>query len=190
VTHSRRHPFNARHLRGWLAAAALAALIAAAAAAAAPPGERELLSGDQIKITADTLVADSANRTAEFSGHVEAVQGTTVIRSDRLIIHYRAAGGQPAPEGAPQGNIQRIEAIGNVVIEMDQRVARSERAVYETDAGTLVLTGPNTTVREGENSIQGSRVTLYRAEERIKVEGEGQRRVEAIFFPNASPPSD
>lgn len=190
MTHSRRFLSKAHVLRGWLAAAALALLTAAPAAAADPPGERDLLTGDRIKITADTLVAESAKRTAEFSGNVVAVQGTTVIHSDRLVIHYREGDTPSAPGGTPQGNIERIEAIGNVVIEMDQRVARSDRAVYEAASGTLVLTGPNTTVREGENSIQGSRVTLYRTEDRIKVEGEGRRRVEAVFFPSASPPSD
>lgn len=190
MANSPPNPSKFKHLRAGLRACALVLLLAAAAAAAEAPRQPDLISKEPIRITADSLTADTANRTAEFSGHVEAVQGATVIRSDRLIIRYRAGRAAEGSSAAPEGAIERIEAIGSVVIEMGNRVARSQRAVYEADDGTLVLTGPDTNVREGGNTIQGSRITLYRAEDRIKVEGEGQRRVEAVFFPQPSPPSD
>lgn len=155
------------------------------AAWAEEPGEDLLgLSGEgPIQVTADELVADSRNRTAEFVGNVEAVQGEVVIRSKRLKIRYSDSGGGTG-EGI-EGKIDTITASGDVRIRFGERTAEAETAEYRVVEGVLVLSGEGARILEGGNSITGRRITLYRDDERITVEGGEKQRVRAIFLPSS-----
>jgi lipopolysaccharide export system protein LptA len=148
------------------------------------PLSSPLNNKEEIKISADTLDADNRNRTFVFGGNVKVVQGTTVITSEKLKVWYKSDGEQGATK---EGNsrIQDIEASGNVVILFDGRTAKSDTARYSTENETLTLLGDNATILDGKNAISGSKITLYRAKDRITVEGSSKGRVEAVFFPDS-----
>lgn len=142
------------------------------------------LSADKpIQITADELVADNRNRTAEFIGNVKAVQGDVVIQSKRLQIVYSETGG--GNKTGLEGKIDTIAAAGDVTIQFGNRVATTDRAEYRSSEGVLILSGEGSRVVEGDNSITGSRITLYRESDRITVEGGEEGRVKVIFFPSS-----
>lgn len=142
------------------------------------------LSADKpIEITADELVADNRKRTAEFIGNVKAVQGDVVIQSERLQIVYSDTGGDS--EKGLEGKIDTIAAAGDVTIRFGTRVATTDKAEYRSSEGVLVLSGEGSRVVEGDNSITGSRITLYRESDRITVEGGEEGRVKVIFFPSS-----
>ena len=63
----------------------------------------------------------------------------------------------------------------------DQYQAKTDEAQYDVKTMTIVLAGENSTVTSGQNSISGSKIILYRADGRVKVEG-GKNRVNAVFF--------
>lgn len=139
---------------------------------------------ERVHITADKLVAESAARSAEFTGNVRAVQGTTVITADRLKIFYKETptpGSENSPE-AETGAVEKIHCSGKVVIHFDDKVAVSQDAVYTADDGILVLTGAGTKVTSQNNSVVGEKITVFRNEDRMLVQGGGQQRVEAVFF--------
>jgi lipopolysaccharide export system protein LptA len=138
---------------------------------------------EPIKITSDTLEADNRNQTFLFKGNVKVIQGSTEITSERLKVWYKSDGGGQgtSPDGASR--IRDIEAGGNVVILFDGRTAKSERALYSADKGTLTLLGENATIIDGKNTIRGSKITLYRTQDRITVEGDRPGRVEVDIFP-------
>ncbi|HHP7236651.1 MAG TPA: lipopolysaccharide transport periplasmic protein LptA [Desulfobacterales bacterium] len=162
-------------------------LIAAASAAAAaqPDASREAAAGSrQIRITADQLTTHSEENFAEFSGNVEAVQGDFTIRSESLRIYFRREGQASESEAVGQDSIHQIVAEGNVRINTGQQTAKSDRAEYSVKEGTLVLIGEGSTVTDGLNSIEGSRLTLNRNTGKITVEG-GEQRVRAVFYPNS-----
>lgn len=142
-----------------------------------------LSSEEQVQITADELVADNQERSIEFIGNVEAVQGDIVIHSNRLRIIYSDSEGQQG-QGL-QGGVDTLTATGDVTIHFGNRVATTEMAEYRSNEGVLVLSGKGSRVVEGENSIIGSRITLYREDDRITVEGGEKERVKAIFFPSS-----
>lgn len=150
------------------------------------PADNVAPTGEQIQITADKLVSHSGENYAEFIGNVEATQGSFVMRSDRLRIFYRR--GADITKSKPSGGeaIDKIVAIGNVKIKSDNRQAETEYAEYTVNDGNLVLTGENSTVTDGKNSIKGSKITLNRINGRITVEGNEKNRVKAIFFSNRS----
>ena len=157
-------------------------------AAQESPLSSPLNSSEKIKITSDTLEANNKKRSFLFKGRVKVVQGETVIDSDELFIRYRSDEDAPQSQPPTENNkIERIEARGNVVILFDGRTAKSDKAVYLGDEEILQLIGENSTVIDGPNKITGSKITLYRTEDRIKVEGSPnnpKQRVTAIIFPD------
>ena len=144
----------------------------------------ESVSSEDIHITSDRLVIDNQARAAEFSGRVRAVQGTFVINSDSLKIYYRTTEEAGTTLSEDSDSIERIVAQGNVKILMDEKVATTSEAEYRTDTQVLVLSGPGSKIVSENNSITGSKITFYRVDERVIVEGQADKRVEAQFFSN------
>ncbi len=147
------------------------------------PGFAEQSDGpkkrDPIRITADKLVTDNAKRSAQFSGNVKAVQGNTVITSDRLSIFYTSAGGSSS--ATPGSNIERLKAEGKVRIEFDNKVAVSNQAVYIIAERKLVLSGPGSKVVSGQDEISGSKITFFRDDGQVILEGDEKNRVNDII---------
>jgi len=137
------------------------------------------VKGDPIRITADKLVTDNAKRSAQFSGNVKAVQGDTVITADRLTIFYKSGGGSSSATSG--SNIERLEAEGQVRIEFDNKVAVSNQAVYIIAERKLVLSGPGSKVVSGQDEISGSKITFFRDDGRVALEGDDKNRVNAII---------
>lgn len=57
-------------------------------------------------------------------------------------------------------DISLIEAQGNVIIHMEKKIAKSDKAVYNVDAGTLVMTG-NPRIQEDKNIYAADKITIY-----------------------------
>lgn len=151
-----------------------------------PGKEPKRISDQAVEITADELISYTDKNYAEFSGNVAAVQGSFAIRSDALRIYYRTTGagiskGTPRPDA-----IEKIVAIGNVVIEADTRRAETDRAEYRLDEDLVVLSGETSVVTDGKNTLTGSKITWFRSTGQINVEGSSQKRVKAVFYSNES----
>ena len=129
------------------------------------------------------MVVDNLARTAEFSGRVRAVQGTFVITSQSLKMYYRATNKASSVVSENSDSIERIVAHGDVKILLDDRVATTSMAEYQTDTQVLVLSGTGSKITSAKNSITGAKITFFRADERVIVEGQEDKRVEAEFFP-------
>ena len=157
--------------------------MATAGLADAEPSATEQSAGP-IRITADKLETNSRTNSAQFTGSVRAVQGDTVLTADRLTLFFdsKTGGGTtvPGPADASSG-IKRIEARGHVRIEFDNRVAVGEQAVYITDERKLVLEGPGAKVVSGKDEVIGSKITFFRDDGRVSMEGDGKNRVKAII---------
>ncbi len=134
-----------------------------------------------IYITSDSLTANDAEQYAEFAGNVRAIQGNTVIVSDRLRIFYQDRNGSPEDGEVPgQGAVREIVASGNVRITFDDMVAEGEEAVYTTENRVLVISGPEARVtRDQTGTISGARIIVDRDDGKIRFEG----GVEGMFFP-------
>src|SRR5271156_3910532 len=76
-------------------------------------------SNAPIDVTGDQLEAQPQQCLAIYRGNVEALQGTSRLRTDLLNIYAKpgAAQAQPAPGGGPSskcGALDRMEAHGSV----------------------------------------------------------------------------
>ena len=141
-----------------------------------------LAKDQKIHITADKLISDNDADYAEFIGNVRATQEDTVITADRLKIFFKTNADNKDIPAVGEESITKIVASGNVKIKFDNRVAVARQAVYNTETGVLVLSGNNSRIVSGNNSISGEKITLYRTTGRINVESGGEKRVEAVFY--------
>ena len=137
---------------------------------------------DKIHITADKLISDNEAKYAEFIGNVRATQRNTVITADNLKIFFKSDMDNKNNPIAGNETIKKIVADGNVQIKFDNRVAVTQQAVYITETRVLVLSGADSKVISGDNSISGNKITIYRTDGRIKVESGREERVEALFY--------
>lgn len=137
---------------------------------------------NRIQITADRLITDTKEKNAEFIGNVKATQGTTIITSNRLKVFYRQNADNETQNKPQTDAITRILAEGNVKIVFDEQIAMADRADYLAEKKIVVLTGPDSKIIQGDNTISGSKITFYRDDGRIHVEGGEGERVEAVFY--------
>ena len=180
-------------LSGLLAAHAHAA--AAASKETAPP---------PIHVTSNRMEAESKKDIIIFIGNVVANRGKMQIKADRLEVFIKKKkepdkGSEKGAEAATkkgsgmasQGDIERIVAIGNVLLRQDEdKFASGARMDYHEERGVAVLSG-NPRAWEGKNQIVGDRIELYLREERTVVLGSPSRRVGVTLYPaneNASAP--
>ena len=137
---------------------------------------------ERIHVTSDSLTTDSTENVAIFDGNVQATQGDAVITCDQLKVFY---GDNPLGEGEAgtnQGSVKVVEAIGNVRIRAEDRLAFADKAVYTLATGKIVLTGNNAKVTSGNNSVMGEKITMFRDDNNMIVERGDNKQVEAILY--------
>lgn len=175
-----------RSVRWFVSLAASAALIMASTAVGRAAGPLSMPGGDSkepLEITADRLVTNDAEKFAEFSGSVKAVQGKFTLTADTLRIYYE---GDPmnAPKGerSTRESIKRIVAGGKVHIVSQEYTADAERAEYLPESDELTLSGPGSRVVSGRNTLSGARIVYNRTQGKAQVESGGGERVKAVFY--------
>jgi lipopolysaccharide export system protein LptA len=141
-----------------------------------------------IQIVSDRMDAYHEKRMVVFSGNAVATQGMRIIRAERLTLYYRedrkAAGSSPAGvEGT--GNLERVEAKGNVTITEGERVVTGEEALFEQETQKITMTG-SAVLREGANVIRGDRIVVFLNENRGLVDSVENRRVTATIYPGGN----
>lgn len=145
---------------------------------AAPTAATPKIDRSQLPITvkSNEMNADNIGKTAVFSGKVIAKQGDVTIHSDKLVVSYADKG----------GDVEKVEAFGNVRIIQLNRTGFSEQAVYESRIGRIVLTG-SPRVLQGTDSVSGKIITYFVDDDKSYVtsDGDPKARVEAVINPPA-----
>jgi len=159
-------------LRGLLLVVLLLALGWGGAAGA--EGLADQPADEPIEVVADELTVDQSRNLAVFRGHVQATQGSMVLRADELRVFYDLEA-----EG-PQ-TVRRIEAEGHVVLSSPEETAKAESGAYDVAAGRIVLTG-NVVLTRRDNVVRGRRLVVDLRRHTAAVEGDGER-VRAVFRP-------
>lgn len=129
-------------------------------------------SGQPITIKSNELYSDSKTRTAVFTGKVVAKQQDVTIFADKLVVYYAEQGGQ----------VEKVEATGNVRIVQLNRIATAGRAVYNNNDGKIILYD-SPRVQQGKNIVSGKEITYFIGEDKSVVTGGPGTRVEAVIFP-------
>ena len=143
----------------------------------------------QIHIVSDKMEVNSRKNLIVFIGNVEANQGKTRLKANRLEIYTLenkqfSSKRRPTPKDRA-GEIDRIVAIGNVEMEQaKRRFATAARLEYQESTGIAVLTG-NPRVWEGKNRLVGAKIELNLKEDKTIVHGSDERRVSVTLFPSS-----
>jgi lipopolysaccharide export system protein LptA len=135
-----------------------------------------------IEIVSDRLVANNTEKWADFLGAVTATQGKFSMSSDALRIYYEGDLMSPPKDKSAQNLITRLVATGRVRIVTDQYTADADRAEYAPRTDVLTLSGDNSRLVSGKNTLTGSKIVLNRSEGKALVESTGAERVKAVFF--------
>ncbi|MFC1824805.1 lipopolysaccharide transport periplasmic protein LptA [Thermodesulfobacteriota bacterium] len=143
--------------------------------------EPEFAAGS-IVITSDTLEIDNQRSLVIFTDNVNAQKDDVNIKCQQMLVYYK----NQAAEGKKEDmkvSIDRIVVSGNVRITSDNGIqANAEKAVYYHDQEKVILSG-NPIVKQGNDFVEGSEITLFLKEKRSTVLGSEDNRVRAVIFP-------
>ncbi len=165
----------------------------AVSAQQAQPAAGQPKAGDEpIEISSDRLVLEQEQHLATFTGNVDAVQGDTTLRTDKLRVFYRSDEEREA--SGSQQSVKRLEADGNVIIIQPGETAEGDSGVYDLAAGKMVLIG-NVVLTQGKSVVKGDRLDVDRntgvsvvTASTATADGGGRpQRVRALFVPEPEP---
>ncbi len=167
-----------------LASILIAAVVFSPAVMSAETDPSDILKGgdEPLVIRSETLEIDNKNQRIIFTGNVDARRSTFTIQCQKMHLYYL---GDEAGKtvGAEDIRVDRVVATGNVKItRFDGGEAMADEAVYYQKDDKVILTG-NPVVKQGEDFVEGSRITFYIGEKRSIVESLGDERVRAVIFP-------
>jgi len=144
---------------------------------------------EPIEISSDRMEAFNEKKMVVFSGNATAIQGDVILMSDQLFLYYKNEPGKKDKIGTKEiqtsGDLDKIEAKGNVVITQKERLATSEEASFNQENGQIVMTG-NAILHEGKNTITGCKIIVYTNEERgsvVPCTAGKNERVKAVIYP-------
>lgn len=151
-----------------------------------PSKETESRKRGVIKIVSDRLDAYSDKGLVVFSGNVVATQEDNTIKTDSLLLYYQKGERKSEKIGSKgiikAGELERIEAKGNVRITQGERVVTGENAIFYNDEQKIIMTG-NAVMQDGDNIIKGEKVIVFLEENRGIVESAPGRPVTATIYP-------
>lgn len=159
-------------LRPLLIALALVAPAALPAAGQTTFGGMRADVSAPVEVAADNLTVNQADGTALFEGNVVIGQGEMRLSADEVSVQYA------------QGDQQRISALtatGNVTLVSGPDAAEAQQAVYDVEAGTVLLSG-DVLLSQGQNVLSGDRMTVDLATGAAQVQG----RVRSVLQPGGN----
>jgi len=181
----------------WMAPTAIAfsllsgpALLCGGAAMAQTAGGGNNSSAP-VDISADEQEVINSQCKTIFRGAVEVLQDKARMRAATMTVYNRrkVPGKASATPGgnADCGDVDRVEADGNVFYVTPEQTVRGDHAVYDYATDTIVVTGDVVAV-QGQDVARGDRMTIKTKTNDVKMEsnatGRGKTRVRAVLYPS------
>ncbi|MDB5454602.1 MAG: OstA family protein [Caulobacter sp.] len=123
-----------------------------------------------------------------WRGNVEVLQDTSRLRAAQVTVYNKRK--SPAQAGANSGcgEVDRMEAEGQVFFVTPTQTVRGDHAVYDYDADTIVVTG-DVVALQGKDVARGERMTIKVATNDVRMESGAKSRgkpgrVRAVLYPN------
>jgi lipopolysaccharide export system protein LptA len=160
------------------------------AAMAQTPAASGNNSSAPVDISADEQEVINSQCKTIFRGAVEVLQDKARMRAATMTVYNRRK--TPGKTSSPTGNndcgdVDRVEADGNVFYVTPEQTVRGDHAVYTYDNDTIVVTGDVVAV-QGQDVARGDRMTIKTKTNDVKMEsnatGRGKTRVRAVLYPS------
>ncbi|MCF8113086.1 MAG: hypothetical protein K9K21_04430 [Desulfotignum sp.] len=150
--------------------------------------DTDLPADKPLHITADKMIAHQKDNMVEFIGNVKAVQEDAVLLAQVVKIYLNPSDEKEGDaQNRAQSRVKKIVASENVEYTAGERKAFADKAVYTSEDDILILTGKSARLLTGTSWVSGTKITLFRKEDRAMVESDGQTRVQALFNPEDKP---
>jgi lipopolysaccharide export system protein LptA len=178
---------NARPFIGIMVIAAAFALVSPATAQQNNMTGLKLSGDKPIQIESDKLEVRRAENIAVFTGNVSVVQGPTLMKSKRMVVHYTNEGAAAAPASS---GIESLEVDGKVYVKSDDQVATGDAANFDMKSEVLVMTGKQVVLTRGDNVAVGCKLTVYMQTGRAVLDScekkDGSGRIKILITPNSA----
>ncbi len=132
-------------------------------------------------IRSKTLEVNDSLKVITFTGDVNAKKGDFIVNCQKMLVYYESSSANEKT-GDVETKINKIIATGQVKINRGQGgMATAEKAVYYQQDEKMVLTG-NPVAKQGNDFVEGDRITIYLKENRSVVESLKNEKVKAVIF--------
>jgi len=155
------------------------------------------LTGNNLKITSpeqtvtatDRMEYYTNTRQAKAIGHAKVVRGTDTLSADTITATFKDknAAATPTPTNTPGGgNLDTLEADGNVVITTPTEVLHGTHGIYHASTNTAEISG-KVKIERGQNVLEGDRAEVNLTTNVSKMFGSDKPggRVRGLFFPGS-----
>ena len=139
------------------------------------------VSEQPLHVVSDKMIAQKSSSMVEFIGNVKAIQQDSTILADSIKIYF--IDDKKKKETNAETNVKKIVSTGNVEYTSGDRKAFADKAVYTTIDEILILTGKSPKLITGSSFVTGKKITLFRNPDKVLVESDSTKRVEALFNP-------
>ncbi|RVT83405.1 lipopolysaccharide transport periplasmic protein LptA [Rhodobacteraceae bacterium CCMM004] len=102
-----------------------------------------------VEVASDSLEVNQADGTATFVGNVLVTQGDMRMTAGRIRVFYAQGGGR----------IREMRATGGVTLANGAEAAEAQEAIYDIDAGTVVMTG-DVLLTQGQTALSSNRLRI------------------------------
>jgi len=140
-----------------------------------------------IQITSNRMNAYDEQGLVVFEGNAIAKQGERIIHAETISLYYKKKKDDIVKKKIEDlqrsGDLERIEARGNVKMTQGDRIVTGNEAIYLHGEQKIIIKG-NAALREGKNVVRGRQVIVFLDENRGVVEGNPSDRVNATIFPS------
>jgi lipopolysaccharide export system protein LptA len=133
-----------------------------------------------LHIVSDKMIAQKDTSMVEFIGNVKATREDSIIFADSIQIFFVSDENKTNDK---QSKVEKIISAGNVKYTAGEQQAFADKAVYTTKDEILILTGKSPKLITGSSFVTGKKITLFRKTNKVIVESDGNKRVEAVFNP-------
>jgi len=134
-----------------------------------------------VHVISDTMVAQRDTSMVEFIGNVKVTREDSILFADSIKIYFAEDNKDKGNDA--QSKVKKIVSTGNVRYTAGERKGFADKAIYTTQDEVLVLTGKSPKLITGTSFVTGKKITLYRNQDKVIVESDGTKRVEAFFNP-------
>lgn len=156
-----------------------------------------LVSPDQTVTASEKMEYFSNERKARAVGNAKVVRATDTLSANTMTAFFKDGAQSDAKAGSGNtplgggGNLERLEADGNVVIKTPDETLTGNRGIYKAATNTAELIG-NVKVMREKNVLEGTRaeVNLTTNVSKMFADESKDGRVRGVFFPGSSKPSD
>ncbi|HJQ59738.1 MAG TPA: LptA/OstA family protein [Vineibacter sp.] len=149
-------------------------------------GRNLSLANDDSRLMArDSLEYWDEKRLAVARGNVVILKGPEELRAEQVVAYYEPKdGSQPDPnKSGGKQRVARVEGYGKVYIASCNGYAHADKALYDPNTGTAVLTG-NVRLTRGREQMNGETAEMNTKTGFARIVGPGGGRVSALLEAN------